>query len=148
MMVGRMRENGYAKSLIMSTRRVSSQKSRQRKAVDEPTILSLLWPIVLGVLFTFVALRLGGMLSLMGQEQFSVLYPWVALVKSPTVGISYGAATAIGQMLMFFQFPLYGFIGGAVLYMSNSISRAFFSVFSVHLVALIAFIAISIFAGS
>ena len=147
-MVGRKQENGYAKTLRMSTRRVSTQKSRQRRAVDEPTILALLWPIVLGVLFTFLALRLGGMLSLMGQEQFAVLYPWVALVKSPTLDMSYGAAAAISQMLMFFQFPLYGFIGGAVLYMSNSISRAFFTVFSVHLVALIAFIAISIFAGA
>ena len=132
----------------MSPQRASSSYQRQRKAADEPTIVSLLWPIVLGVLFTFVALRIGGMLALMGQEQFSVLYPWVALVKSPVVGISYGSAAAIGQMLMFFQFPLYGFIGGAVLYMSNSITRAFFTVFSVHLVALIIFIAISIFTGA
>lgn len=132
----------------MSPQRATSSSQRQRKAADEPTIVSLLWPIVLGALFTFLALRIGGMLALMGQEQFSVLYPWVALVKSPTLGISYGAATAIGQMLMFFQFPLYGFIGGAVLYMSNSISRAFFTVFSIHLVALIIFIAISIFVGS
>ncbi|MGC8548874.1 MAG: hypothetical protein ACP5M4_04150 [Acidobacteriaceae bacterium] len=132
----------------MSPQRASSSYQRQRKAADEPTIVSLLWPIVLGVLFTFLALRIGGMLALMGQEQFSVLYPWVALVKSPTVGISYGSATAIGQMLMYFQFPLYGFIGGAVLYMSNSVTRAFFTVFSVHLVALIIFIAISIFTGA
>ncbi len=132
----------------MSPNRTTSSYQRQRKAADEPTIVSLIWPIVLGVVFTFLALRIGGMLALMGQEQFAVLYPWVALVKSPTVGISYGAAVAIGQMLMFFQFPLYGFIAGAVLYMSNSISRAFFTVFSMHLIALILFIAISIFTGA
>jgi len=132
----------------MGTQRVTSTRGRQRKAADEPTIVSLLWPIVVGVLFTFVSLRVGGMLALMGQEQFAVLYPWVALVKAPVLGISYGSAVAIGQMLMYFQFPLYGFVGGAVLYMTNSITRAFFTVFSMHLIALIAFIAISIFTGA
>jgi hypothetical protein len=132
----------------MSPRRVKSSTRRPRKAADEPTILSLLWPIALGLLLTLVALRVGGMLALMGQEQFAVLYPWVALVKSPDLGISYGAAVAIGQMLMYFQFPIYGFIGGSVLHMTNNISKAFFTVFSVHLVALIVFIAITIFSGS
>ncbi|MCL5262811.1 MAG: hypothetical protein M1568_00915 [Acidobacteria bacterium] len=107
--------------------------------------MSFLWPIVLGVLVTFLTIRVAGMLVLMGQEQFAVLYPWVALVRSPLLRIDYGSAVAIGQMLLYFQFPIYGFIAGAVLYMSNSLTRAFFVVFSGHLAALIAFIAIAIF---
>lgn len=132
----------------MSPRRVTTSKQRQRRAADEPTILSLLWPIVVGVLLTFVALRAGSMLALMGQEPFAVLYPWVALVKSGELGISYGVAAAIAEMLMYFQFPLYGFIGGAVLHLTNSVSKALFTVLSVHLIALIAFIAITIFTGT
>jgi hypothetical protein len=110
--------------------------------------MSLLWPIVVGTLATFVAIRLASVLALMGQEQFAVVYPWIALVKTPLLGIDYGSAVAIGQALLYFQFPIYGFVAGAVLYMSNSLSRAFFTVFSGHLVALILFIAISIFHSS
>lgn len=132
----------------MSPQRVTSPYTRQRKAADDPTIVSLLWPIVVGFLFTFLALRIGGILLTMGQEQFSVLYPWVALVKSQALGIDYGTGIQLGQILMFIQFPIYGFLAGAVLYMSNSLTRAFFTVFSFHLLALIAFIAISIFRPS
>lgn len=119
--------------------------THRRKAPDEPTIVSLLLPILAGILLTFVAIRVADILTLMGQEQFAVVYPWVALVKSPVLGIDYGSALALGQVLFYFQFLIYGFVAGAVLYMSNSLSRAFFTVFSVHLFALICFIAISIF---
>lgn len=130
------------------SRRATSSYGRRRKAVGDPTLVSFLWPIVLGVAVTFLTVRVASMLVLMGQEQFAVLYPWIALVKSPVLGIDYGNATVIAQVLMYFQFPIYGFIAGSVLYISNSVSRAFFAVFSIHLVALIAFIAITIFRPS
>lgn len=129
----------------MSPQRSSSSYRQSRKAADEPTLVSFLWPIVIGVLFTFLALRIASILGAMGQEQFALLYPWVALVKSPVLGIDYGSAMAMGQVLMYFQFPVYGFVAGAVLYMSKSLTRAFFAVFSGHLVALILFIMITIF---
>lgn len=127
------------------SRRAASSYRRRRKAVDDPTLVSFLWPILLGILVTFLTVRVAGVLALMGQEQFAVLYPWISLVKSPVLGIDYGSAAAIAQVLMYFQFPIYGCIAGAALYISNSLSRAFFTVFSMHLVALIAFIAITIF---
>ena len=129
----------------MSPQRSASASRSRRRTADEPTLISFLWPIVLGVLFTFLAIRIAGILVLMGQEQFAVLYPWVALVKSPVLGIDYGSSLAIGQVLMYFQFPIYGFITGAVIYMSKSLTRALFTVASVHLLALIAFILITIF---
>ena len=129
----------------MSRQRVASSAARRRKAPDAPTLVSFLWPIVLGVLVTFVTIRLAGMLTLMGQEPFAVLYPWIALVHSSLLGIDYGSAQAIGQVLLYFQFPIYGFIAGAVLYMSNSLAKAAVTVLSGHLIALIAFIAIAIF---
>lgn len=130
---------------IMSPSKSSSSRRQTRKAADEPTLVSFLWPIVIGVLFTFLAIKIASILAMMGQEQFAVLYPWVALVKSPVLGIDYGSAYAMAQVLMYFQFPIYGFIGGAVLYTSKSFTRAFFTVLSVHLVALIVFIMITIF---
>lgn len=129
----------------MSPSRSSSSTRRTRKAADEPTLVSFLWPIVIGVLFTFLAIKIAGILAMMGQEQFAVLYPWVSLVKSPVLGMDYGSSYAIAQVLMYFQFPIYGFIGGAVLYMSKNFTRAFFAVLSVHLAALILFIMITIF---
>lgn len=133
------------KSGLNMSRRVTNPSRRRRKAADDPTLVSFLWPIVIGVLITFLTIRVAGILVLMGREQFAVLYPWVALVRLPFLRIDYGSAAAIGQMLMYFQFPIYGFIAGTVLYMSNKMSRAFLTVLSAHLVALIAFIAITIF---
>jgi len=129
----------------MSPRRVANPAIKRRDAPDDPTLVSFLWPIVLGVLVTFVTIRLAGMLSQMGQEPFAVLYPWIALVRSPLLGIDYGSAHAIGQMLLYFQFPIYGFVAGAVLYITNSLAKAAMTVLSGHLIVLIAFIAITIF---
>lgn len=128
----------------MSSRQSRYPSSRRRKAPDEPTILALLWPIVLGILATFLTVRLAGMLTLMGTQQFALLYPWVVLVKSPVLGIDRASAVAIAQVLLFFQFPIYGFVVGAVLYATGSLSRAFLTVFSGHLIALAAVVAIAI----
>lgn len=113
--------------------------------MDEPTLVSFLWPIVVGVLVTFLTVRAASVLALMGKEQFALLYPWVALARSSFMRLEYASAIAIGQALMYFQFPIYGVIAGAVLYLTNSLTKAFFTVFGMHLVALIAFIGITIF---
>ena len=127
------------------SRRKNVPTSRQTlRAADSPTAIAVLWPIVLGVLVTFLMLRVADMLTLMGSLQFAVVYPWVELVKYPALGIQCGSAVVIGQVLLYLQYPIYGLIAGIVLYASNSVVRAFFTVFSVHLVALILFIAVSI----
>lgn len=128
----------------MSQRKNVSTSRQTLKAADSPTVIGLLWPVVLGVAITFLMLRVADMLALMGTMQFAVAYPWVELVKSPALGIQYESAVAIGQVLLYLQYPIYGLIAGIVLYASNSLVRAFFTVFSVHLVALILFIAVSI----
>ncbi len=129
----------------MATGKFSGSSRRRKKAVDEPTLLSLLWPIVLGVMVTFLTIRLAGVLVLMGREQFACLYPWVALVRNPILGIDYGSAYAMSQVLLYFQFPAYGLLAGSVLYASNSGAKAFFSVATLHLLALCLFIALTIF---
>lgn len=126
-------------------RKAVDPSSQRRRSVDDPTLVSFLWPIVLGVLVTFLTIRVAGILVMMGQQEFAMLYPWVALVRSPLFRIDYGSAVAIGQVLMYFQFPIYGVIAGTLLYSTNKFTKAFFTVVSVHLVALIAFVAIWIF---
>lgn len=116
--------------------------------MDDPTLGTFLWPIVLGVLLTFLTVRVANVLAMIGQQQLALLYPWVVLARSSLLGIDYGSSVALGHMLLYFQFPIYGVIAGTVLYSSNKYTNAFFAVVGVHLLALIAFIAIRIFVPS
>lgn len=128
----------------MSSRRKTTSTQGVRKPADAPTVLALLWPIVVGVLITFLAMRVADVLALVGQVQFAVLYPWVALVKLPLLGIQNVAASALGQYLLYLQYPIYGLVAGVVLYTSNSVARAFFTVAGLHLFALIVFLGLTI----
>jgi hypothetical protein len=128
----------------MSSRKKTNSSKDVRKPADAPTVLALLWPIVVGVLITILAMRVADVLALVGQVQFAFLYPWVALVKLPVLGIQNTAASALGQFLIYSQYPIYGLVAGVVLYTSNSIARAFFSVAGLHLFALIVFLGLSI----
>jgi heme/copper-type cytochrome/quinol oxidase subunit 2 len=90
-----------------------STKRKRRKPMAKKKNISSWWtaiPVVVGILLTPVAMRAADVLALSGPDALILLYPWVAIVKSPMLKVSADVTMQIAQWIMYFQFPVYGLI--------------------------------------
>lgn len=116
----------------------SRNRSRgRRKGGRERSLWSILIPLALGVGAGLVAMHYATVLTLLGSHAFMLLYPWVVFFEGHPIGISYQNAMAIGQMLVYLQFPAYGLLAGLVLLFSRRIGRTLLVVLGAHGVGLL-----------
>lgn len=67
-------------------------------------------PCVLGIAMTPVALRAASILALSGTAGLTLLYPFVQIVQNSVLHGANGLADPLAQLIMYLQFPVYGFI--------------------------------------
>lgn len=119
------------------TRDSRARTSKRRGPASDRTAWSVLLPLLFGIAVTFGTLRLAVMLTLMGPQAFTLLYPWVALFNGHPIGLSYDNASALGQMLLYLQFPIYGLVAGLTLYSTRRFGRAVIVVLSMHIMGVL-----------
>lgn len=112
----------------------SNSRSRRRRgsAKGDRSIVSVLVCLALGIVAGLLAMHYAAVLTLMGPHAFMLLYPWVAFFEGHPVGLSFQNASAIGQMLVYLQFPAYGLLAGMVLFFSRRISRTLLVLLAAH----------------
>lgn len=69
-----------------------------------------LWPLLLCLAITPVAVRSASVLALEGPKAFALLYPWVEVVRSPALHLGADAVAFLSQWLIYLQFALYGLL--------------------------------------
>ncbi|MGC2162959.1 MAG: hypothetical protein WA634_13675, partial [Silvibacterium sp.] len=67
-----------------------------------------LFPLLVGILVTPLALHMAGVLTLSGPDAMTFLYPWVQVVRSPVLHVTADIAIPVAQWIMYLQFPVYG----------------------------------------
>lgn len=97
----------------------SRNSPRKRKSKKSSGFLTIWWPLVLGIAATPLAIHTASIMALAGPNALMTLYPWVLLLKSPTLGLANGFGENLSQLLMYIQFPLYGLLMSLVLRARN-----------------------------
>jgi hypothetical protein len=64
--------------------------------------------VALGILVTPVALHAASILALSGPDGLMLLFPFVQILKSPVLRLSFDLANPVAQWIMYLQFPVYG----------------------------------------
>ncbi|ACO31716.1 MULTISPECIES: hypothetical protein [Acidobacterium] len=121
--------------------------AQRRGPAQDHSVWQVLLPLALGIAATFGTVRLAAILTFMGPQPFSLLYPWVALFSGHPVGLSYDNASALSQMLLYLQFPLYGLLAGIVLFATRRFWRAVTAIFAVHIFGILLVLLMSLLRG-
>jgi hypothetical protein len=127
--------------------RARTAKRRGPASASGPSLWSVLWPLALGIAVTFGTVRLAVILTFMGPQAFTLLYPWVAVFSGHPIGLSYDNASAISQMLLYLQFPLYGLLAGILLFATRRFWRAVTAIFAVHIFGILLVLLMSLLRG-
>lgn len=114
-----------------------ARTAKRRGPSSDHSLWTVLLPLALGIAVTFGTVRLAVILTFMGPQAFTLLYPWVALFSGHPIGLSYDNASALSQMLLYLQFPLYGLLAGFVLITTHRFWRAVTAVFAAHIFGLL-----------
>ncbi|MBT9330045.1 hypothetical protein [Paracidobacterium acidisoli] len=85
------------------------KSSARKKKKSGPGLVTWL-PVLLGILVTPFAVRAASIVALEGPRGFTLLYPYVLLLREPSLGLSGGLANTLAQLMMYLQFPLYGLV--------------------------------------
>ena len=67
-------------------------------------------PLLLGILITPFALRAASIVALAGPKAFTLLYPWVEVLRCPALHFPANFMGTASEWMMYLQFPLYGLI--------------------------------------
>jgi hypothetical protein len=113
-----------------ATRRKSSRKS--------PVAWGIVWALVLaGIVAAYFAVRYAEVVPLLGPSgllRLRLIAPLAMLAHQPELGVPDAAADTIAQVLMYAQFPLYGFLLG-ILWRAIGFLRAASTVVLIHVLA-------------
>jgi len=118
-------------------RRNSSRTGpRKRKKRNNSGLLAVWWPVLLGIAVTPFAIHAASIMALAGPSALMTLYPWVLLLKSPSLGLNNGLGENLSQLLMYIQFPLYGLLMSLIL-RARSFWMALLSAGALHCAAVL-----------
>lgn len=87
----------------------SRRKRPARKKSSRGGWISL-WPLLVFLALTPFAVRFASILALAGTKPFSLLYPWVEVVRSPALHLPSDLLGMLSQWMLYIQFPCYGLL--------------------------------------
>ena len=123
-------------------RTAARKKSRSRT----PLAWGIVWALVLaGIVAAYFAVRYAEVAPLLGPGgllRLRLIAPLAMLAHQPQLGIPDAAADTIAQILMYAQFPLYGFLLG-ILWRTAGFLRAATTVVLIHGLAVAAVVILS-----
>jgi hypothetical protein len=110
------------------------RKSRSRT----PIAWGIVWALVLaGIVAAYFAVRYAEVAPLLGPGglfRLRLIAPLAMLAHQPQLGVPDAAADTIAQVLMYAQFPLYGFLLG-ILWRAAGFLRAASTIVLIHALA-------------
>ncbi len=86
--------------------RKSTTKRRKKQAA--PGWLGALWPLILGIVVTPLAVYAASILAMRGPTALRLLYPFMLLVQGHSEQFATSQQETLAQWVMYGQFPLYG----------------------------------------
>jgi hypothetical protein len=117
------------------------QKSSARKKSrgKNPLSWGVIWALVLaGIVTAYFAVRYAEVAPLLGPSglfRLRLIAPLAMLTHQPQLGLPDATADSIAQVLMYAQFPLYGFLLG-ILWRVAGVLRAATTVVLIHAMAI------------
>ena len=83
---------------------------RRRKKGAALGWLRVLWPLILGIVITPVAVYAASILAMRGPSALRLLYPFVLLVQGHSEQFATTQQETLAQWVMYGQFPFYGLV--------------------------------------
>ena len=120
--------------------------ARKKSKGRTPLAWGIVWALVLaGIIAAYFAVRYAEVAPLLGPSgllRLRLIAPLAMLTHQPQLGLPDAAADTIAQVLMYAQFPLYGFLLG-ILWRSAGFLRAASTVVLIHALAIAAVMLLS-----
>jgi hypothetical protein len=112
--------------------------ARKKSSRKSPLAWGIVWALVLaGIVAAYFAVRYAEVVPLLGPSgllRLRLIAPLAMLAHQPELGVPDAAADTIAQVLMYAQFPLYGFLLG-ILWRAIGFLRAASTVVLIHVLA-------------
>lgn len=112
--------------------------ARRKSSRKSPLAWGIVWALVLaGIVAAYFAVRYAEVVPLLGPSgllRLRLISPLAMLAHQPELGVPDAAADTIAQVLMYAQFPLYGFLLG-ILWRAIGFLRAASTVVLIHVLA-------------
>lgn len=112
--------------------------ARRKSSRKSPLAWGIVWALVLaGIVAAYFAVRYAEVVPLLGPSgllRLRLIAPLAMLAHQPELGVPDAAADTIAQILMYAQFPLYGFLLG-ILWRAIGFLRAASTVVLIHVLA-------------
>ncbi len=112
--------------------------ARRKSSRKSPLPWSIVWALVLaGIVAAYFTVRYAEVVPLLGPSallRLRLIAPLAMLAHQPELGVPDAAADTIAQVLMYAQFPLYGFLLG-ILWRAIGFLRAASTVVLIHVLA-------------
>lgn len=109
--------------------------ARKKGRARAPLAWGIVWALVLaGIVGAYFAVRYAEVAPLLGPDglfRLRLIAPLAMLAHQPQLGIPDTAADKLAQLLMYAQFPLYGFLLG-MLWRAVGFLRAAFAILLIH----------------
>lgn len=109
--------------------------ARRKSKGRTPLAWGIVWALVLaGIVAAYFAVRYAEVAPLLGPGgllRLRLIAPLAMLAHQPQLGVPDAAADTIAQVLMYAQFPLYGFLLG-ILWRTAGLLRAATTVVLIH----------------
>jgi hypothetical protein len=112
--------------------------ARRKSSRKSPLAWGIVWALVLaGIVAAYFTVRYAEVVPLLGPSallRLRLIAPLAMLAHQPELGVPDAAADTIAQILMYAQFPLYGFLLG-ILWRAIGFLRAASTVVLIHVLA-------------
>jgi hypothetical protein len=112
--------------------------ARRKSSRKSPVAWGIVWALVLaGIVAAYFTVRYAEIVPLLGPSgllRLRLIAPLAMLAHQPELGVPDAAADTIAQVLMYAQFPLYGFLLG-ILWRVAGFLRAASTVVLIHVLA-------------
>jgi hypothetical protein len=112
--------------------------ARRKSNRKSPLAWGIVWALVLaGIVAAYFTVRYAEVVPLLGPSallRLRLIAPLAMLAHQPELGVPDAAADTIAQVLMYAQFPLYGFLLG-ILWRAIGFLRAASTVVLIHVLA-------------
>jgi hypothetical protein len=112
--------------------------ARKKSSRKSPLAWGIVWALVLaGIVAAYFTVRYAEVVPLLGPSallRLRLIAPLAMLAHQPELGVPDAAADTIAQILMYAQFPLYGFLLG-ILWRAIGFLRAASTVVLIHVLA-------------
>ena len=113
--------------------------ARRKSSRKSPLAWGIVWALVLaGIVAAYFTVRYAEVVPLLGPSgllRLRLIAPLAMLAHQPELGVPDAAADTIAQVLMYAQFPLYGFLLG-ILWRVAGFLRAAATVVLIHALAI------------